>query len=216
MPARSSTSLRRTPVQRALPIAPFAHSPPATRGWKKPREFPEHWLTAAISTRGKDRMSFSDKRQHLVHMAVHGQAEFVDVDRGGDHGPMPADIELIVGREDALIEDFERRFEQRRARTLQNHRALLRKGRGYRSFARTAGQWQLNQRLRQGRPGCERQARRTGVAEQPSPGECVTYLLDLHVYPPCNVGRDQRGLSSLRTGTVREIDRSVQVVAVKF
>jgi hypothetical protein len=41
-PARSSTSFSLTPVQRAFPIAPLPHSPPATRGWKKPRELPEH------------------------------------------------------------------------------------------------------------------------------------------------------------------------------
>ena len=58
-PARSSTSLRRTPVQRALPMAPLAHSPPATRGWNKPRELPEHWFTAAYSICGSAIMSFS-------------------------------------------------------------------------------------------------------------------------------------------------------------
>src|SRR5258708_4458449 len=46
-PALSSTSLRRTPVHSAWPIAPFAHSPPDTRGWKNPCELPEHWCTAA-------------------------------------------------------------------------------------------------------------------------------------------------------------------------
>ena len=56
-PARSSTSRRRTPVHFALPIAPFCHCPPATRGANRPRELPEHWLTAAISTRGRARMS---------------------------------------------------------------------------------------------------------------------------------------------------------------
>ncbi len=56
-PARSSTSRSRTPVHRALPIAPFSHCPPATRGWNSPRELPEHWLTAASSTRGSAKMS---------------------------------------------------------------------------------------------------------------------------------------------------------------
>ena len=41
-PARSSTSFKRTPVHLALPIAPWAHWAPATRGRKKPRELPEH------------------------------------------------------------------------------------------------------------------------------------------------------------------------------
>ena len=59
-PARSSTSRRRTPVHLALPIAPFAHCPPATRGWNRPRELPEHWLTAAISKRGSASRSAID------------------------------------------------------------------------------------------------------------------------------------------------------------
>ena len=44
----------------ALPIAPCAHCAPGTRGWNRPREFPEHWFTAAICTRGMARSSVSD------------------------------------------------------------------------------------------------------------------------------------------------------------
>ena len=53
MPALSSTSFSRTPIHLALPMAPLAHCAPATRGSVKPRELPEHWLTAASSTRGR-------------------------------------------------------------------------------------------------------------------------------------------------------------------
>ena len=48
--ARASTSFSGTPTQRALPIAPLASWPPVTRGLKKPRLLPEHWLTATTST----------------------------------------------------------------------------------------------------------------------------------------------------------------------
>ena len=51
-PALSSTAFSGTPRQSALPIAPLASCPPATRGSKKPRLLPEHWLTAAYSIAG--------------------------------------------------------------------------------------------------------------------------------------------------------------------
>ena len=41
-PAMSSTVFSGTPRQRALPIAPLASWPPATRGVEKPRLLPEH------------------------------------------------------------------------------------------------------------------------------------------------------------------------------
>src|SRR5579872_1622261 len=60
-PARASTSLSRAPRQRAFPIAPFAHCPPATRGWKNPRLLPAHSQTAVTSAGAKPvRSSASD------------------------------------------------------------------------------------------------------------------------------------------------------------
>ena len=47
--ARASTSFSGTPTQRALPIAPLVSCPPVTRGEKRPRLLPEHWLTATYS-----------------------------------------------------------------------------------------------------------------------------------------------------------------------
>ena len=49
-PAFASTSLSRTPFQRAFPIAPYAHSIPATCGSDRPRRLPEQRQTAASST----------------------------------------------------------------------------------------------------------------------------------------------------------------------
>ncbi len=49
-PAFSSTLRSGTPVQRALPIAPFASCAPNTRDDEKPRLLPEHWLTSTSST----------------------------------------------------------------------------------------------------------------------------------------------------------------------
>jgi hypothetical protein len=51
-PARSRIDFKVTPVHKALPIAPLPHSPPGTRGDKKPRLLPEHWFTAASSISG--------------------------------------------------------------------------------------------------------------------------------------------------------------------
>ena len=48
---------------------------------------------------------------------------------------MPAHKKLVVGGEDAAIEYFERRLEQRRPGALQNHPPLLREGRRYRGGA---------------------------------------------------------------------------------
>ncbi|MNF88970.1 hypothetical protein D3C84_714750 [compost metagenome] len=49
-PAFSNTALSGTPTQRALPIEPLPSWAPNTRGMKKPRLLPEHWLTATTST----------------------------------------------------------------------------------------------------------------------------------------------------------------------
>jgi hypothetical protein len=53
-------------------------------------------------------------------MAVHAQAEAIDVDLRRNDGPMPADIELIVRRDDPLVVDLERRLQQGRPRALEN------------------------------------------------------------------------------------------------
>lgn len=45
------------PSQRALPMAPLPSCPPPTRGSKKPRLLPEHWVTATSST-GAPNFSF--------------------------------------------------------------------------------------------------------------------------------------------------------------
>src|ERR1700754_85450 len=88
-------------------------------------------------------------------MAAHRKAEGVDVDLGRNDGPVPADVELVVGGEDAAVEDLERRLEQRRPRALQDHRRLLREGRRQRALPRSAGQRQLDRRVGPGRAGSE-------------------------------------------------------------
>src|ERR1700722_5818899 len=117
-------------------------------------------------------------------MTPHGQTEFIDVDLRGDDRPMPADVELVVRREDALVEHLERRFEQRRTRTLQDHRALLRKGRCYRPFGGATLERQLDQCVRPGRCGCERNTGHAGLAEEMATGECVASGICLHLYSP--------------------------------
>src|ERR1700683_621244 len=63
-------------------------------------------------------------------MAAHGQGELADIDIGRDQRPMPANIELFVGCEDTLVENFKRGFQKRWPGPLQDHGALLRKAGG--------------------------------------------------------------------------------------
>ena len=58
-------------------------------------------------------------------MTAHRQAELVDVDIGRDYGPVPADVELFVRREDTLVEYLERRLQQRWPRSLQGSSRLF-------------------------------------------------------------------------------------------
>jgi len=61
------------------------------------------------------------QRQHVVHMAADAELERVDVDLRRDDGPVPAHIEFVVRREHALVENGPWRFQERRARPLQDH-----------------------------------------------------------------------------------------------
>src|ERR1700704_1549073 len=79
-PARSRTALSDTPFQRALPIAPLPSCPPATRGSKKPRLLPEHWLTATISTDGMRLSSANDSFSGFVDLALDLDGEGVGID----------------------------------------------------------------------------------------------------------------------------------------
>src|SRR6202035_3618870 len=70
---------------------------------------------------------------------MHRQAELVDIDIGRDHRPVPAHVELIVWGEYTFVENFERRFQERRTGPLQDHRPLLWKVVRDRSRSGTAG-----------------------------------------------------------------------------
>ena len=76
-------------------------------------------------------------------MPMHDQQERADIDLGWDDRPVPADVEPIVRRQDRLIEDFERRFEKRRACTPQDQRDLLGDCRGNQPRDRPARQGSL-------------------------------------------------------------------------
>src|SRR5918993_3541288 len=90
---------------------------------------------------------------------------------------MPAYVELVIGREDAAVEDLERRLEQRRPRALQDHRVLLREGRRQRALPRSAGQRQLDRWAGPGGPGHERKASGPGLSQEgPSRrNHCLAY-----------------------------------------
>src|SRR5882762_4319863 len=60
-------------------------------------------------------------------MAANVEPERGRVHAAGDVRQVPAHVEAIIRREHALIEYFERRFEQGWPGTLQKHGALLRK-----------------------------------------------------------------------------------------
>ena len=106
---------------------------------------PEKWSVKDIIQR---------QRQCLVHMAAHGQAELVNVDLGRNERPMPAYVKLIVGGEDAFVEDLKRSFQKRRTGPLQDHRSLLRKGGGDRPLCGAAAdEGKLDQLLRPRRSG---------------------------------------------------------------
>ncbi len=87
---------------------------------------------------------FEREAERPLDVAPHGEPKRGGVDALGDHGPVPAHEEAVVGGEHALVEHLERRFQQRRTRALQDHRTLLRKGAGHRTVARVARQRQAH------------------------------------------------------------------------
>ena len=97
------------------------------------------------------------ERQRLVDMAAHRKAEAVDVDLGRDDGPVPAHVELVVGREDAAGRRPRTASRAAAAACAAGSSSLLREGRRHRPLARSAGQRQLDDRLGQRGRGGERQ-----------------------------------------------------------
>lgn len=130
----------RPPAHSALPIAPLAHCAPGTRGSAMPRELPEHWLTAASSTRGMASSSSSVSDNGRSTRPCTARRNRPTSISGRDDRPVPAHVVPVVWREHALVEHLERRLEQRRPGPLQDHRALVRKRRGDRPIA--AARWQ--------------------------------------------------------------------------
>ena len=132
----------RPPAHSALPIAPLAHCAPGTRGSAMPRELPEHWLTAASSTRGMASSSSSVSDNGRSTRPCTARRNRPTSISGRDDRPVPAHVVPVVWREHALVEHLERRLEQRRPGPLQDHRALVRKRRGDRPIAQPAGKGQ--------------------------------------------------------------------------
>src|ERR1700676_2152409 len=63
----------------------------------------------------------------LTYVAANVEPERGRIDLSGDVRQVPAHVEAIIGRKDALIKDFKGCFEQWRASALQEHHPLLRK-----------------------------------------------------------------------------------------
>src|ERR1700741_4848741 len=102
-------------------------------------------------------------------MTARGEAIAVYVDVAGKSRPVPADIVLIVWREDAVVENFKRCLKPWRARALQDHSALLRIGCGDDARARSAGHMQIDRLLRKCPLGHERETGDTQPAQRSSP-----------------------------------------------
>ncbi len=79
---------------------------------------------------------------------------------------MPADEELVVGREHRLVEHVHRRFQQGRMDTLEDHAALAGKGAGHRPFGIAARQLQVDELLRQCRRGGKAGGTERGMPEK--------------------------------------------------
>ena len=155
-PARSNTSRRRTPVHLAFPIAPFAHWPPVTRGWKNPRELPEHWLIAAISKRGSASTSAIDNDSGALTWPRTASRNAATSTSSGITAQCQQDEKLLVWREYPFVEDLERRLQQRRSRPLQDHLPLFRERRSQGAFIRSTRQGEFDGAPGPGRPHCER------------------------------------------------------------
>ena len=130
-------------------MAPFAHCPPATRGWKKPRELPEHWLTAANSTRGSAAGSVSDSDSGLSTWPRTVRRKLPTSIAVGMTAQCQRTKKRSFGVKTPLVEHLERRFQQRRPRALQDHLALSGKGVGDRPLADAAGERERHRRLGQ-------------------------------------------------------------------
>ena len=137
----------------------------------------------------------------LVYMPPHGELERAHVDLCRDDRPMPADVELIVRREHALVEDVPRSLQQGRARPLQDHRSLLWKGCRDRPRVRPSGQRQIDHRLRRSPTGQKGKTPQTGSTEQTPAcqqvsGDAALDHLHLHSLLAC-LQRDARSSSEL-------------------
>ena len=129
--ARASTSFSGTPTQRALPIAPLVSCPPVTRGEKRPRLLPEHWLTATYSiglnwVRSSAAVNWNGLPAALPPILM---TCCVAVDGRRNAGVVVPNEEGIVRRDQPVVEDLERRLELRRARGEHDHRSLFREDR---------------------------------------------------------------------------------------
>ena len=150
-PARCSTSSSRTPSP-----ASIAHGAVSPLSPGDPRQEQTPRIAGALIDGShfcarKRQDVLERKGQAPVDMPAHGQTEFVDVDLCRDTRPVPPPKNLIVRREDALVENLERRFQQRRPRPLQDHGGLLGEFLSNRAVLRTAGQRQFHGRRGPGR-----------------------------------------------------------------
>jgi hypothetical protein len=98
------------------------------------------------------------QRKRLSDMAVNFERNFGRIDGRGNIGEVPANVEAVIGCENALVKDFERCLQQGWPSPLQNHRALLREVRD--QFTPTIREGQLDEAVGPGRPvGGAEQAR---------------------------------------------------------
>ena len=102
---------------------------------------------------------------------MYRKPETVHIDRVWDHGPMPTDIELVIGGKYTPIEHLHRGLEQWRTGALQDHALLLREVVRQRPLSRIARQRQPDQFGRPRRGTSEREPRKTEARQRLAPRE---------------------------------------------
>ena len=117
-------------------------------------------------------------RQRPRDRAVHLDPERLDIDRGRNVGPVPADEELVVRCEDVAIEHAHRRFQQRRVDPLEDHAALAGERTGYRPFRWATRKMQVDHALRQRGCGDQRAAADRSLCEKAT---AVRRLRQFHI-----------------------------------
>jgi hypothetical protein len=164
-----------------------------TRGWNSPRLLPEHWLTAAISTRGR--------RSSWARLIDSGRLTWPKTLRRKVSTSIEVGMSAQCQRTknwslgvNTDLSNTHRRFQQGRMDALEDHAALAGKGAGHRPLGIAAGQLQVDELLRQCRRGGK-----AGGAERGMPEKAATAGLTRQ--PGVEIVHDKASSSGQRGGS---------------